>query len=253
MAGRMTFERNERVRILTLEGHISQEEYVVEIERADRKGHIALYEVGTDRKVKVNQRRVLQNCNDGDAFVVEVGDKHRAVCPKCSYVAEVTPSDDSITCPDHGETQLQWRKGERPMADAAATTEKQETEAPTASPEVKAKPTPAKKDKPTREPIVIDFENLKKNPDFELWTKKSVQFDHEKIDVQAHVLLFTGDNPRKLCFNTYDGTLGKKGRPLPTNEFVKDEEVDGKKSWYAVKDVEKAKAKLTKDGYELQQ
>lgn len=245
--GRMTFSREQRVRILTLEGKVSPEEYSVEIEKADRKGYIALVEVGTNRKVKVNQRRILENCNDGEAVVVEVGDKYRAVCPKCSFVQEISANDDSITCPDHGETQLHWKKGERPMADAT-TTEKKERPAE----DKKVKPTATKRDKPTREPIVVEFEKLRNNAAFELWTKKSVQFDHEKIDVQAHVLLFCGDNPRKLCFNTYDGTLGKKGKPLPIGAFTKDEEVDGKKPWHPVKDVDKAKAKLLKDGYEEQ-
>lgn len=245
--GRMTFEHGQRVRILTLNGNVSDEEYEIEVEKADRKGHIALIQVGTDRKVKVNQRRVLTNCAEGEAFVIESGDKYRAVCPKCSYVQEVTGSNDVMTCPIHGETQLHWKEGERPMAEATTTADKKEKSAK------KEKPPAVKKEKPTRDPITVNFDELKNNGGFELWTKRSVQFDHEKIDVQAHVLLITGDNPRKFCFNTYDGTLGKKGKPIPVEAFLKDEAQDGdKKPWYAVSDVDKAKTRLIKDGYELQ-
>lgn len=246
--GRMTFEQGQRVRILTLDGNVSKEEYEIEVEKADRKGHIALIQVGTDRKVKVNQRRVLTNCGEGETFVVESGDKYRAVCPKCNHVQEVTGIDDVMTCPNHGETKLHWKEGDRPMAEATTADKKEK------SAKKEKQPTAVKKEKPTREPIVVNFDELKGKKGFELWTKRSVQFDHERIDVQAHVLLITGDNARKFCFNTYDGTLGKKGKPIPVDAFLKDGEVEGsdKKPWYAVKDVEKAKARLIKDGYEEQ-
>ena len=43
----------------------------------------------------------------------------------------------------------------------------------------------------------------------ELWTKQQLKFSDPRTDVQSHVLL--ADNPpRKLCFNTYNGALGKK-------------------------------------------
>lgn len=248
MVRQMAFERKDTVRILTLDGKISEEEYVVEVEKADRNGFIALVEAGSDRKIKVNQRRVLHNCSDGDAFVIEIGDKYRAVCPKCLYVREVTPSDDLLFCPDHGEIQLSWKKGERPMADAT-TTEKKETKDVKGAKDTKTSSAEKKTEKTVREPVKVDFDKLQKNSAFELWSK-AVRFDHEKVNAQAHVLLITGKNPRKLCFNTYDGALGRKANSLPVSEFVKDSEVDGKKPWYAVKDVEKAKAKLTKAGYE---
>lgn len=247
IGGKMVLEKRQSVRILTIDGNISSEEYHVEIEKPDRKGYITLSQIGTSRKVKVNQRRVLINCNNGEAFVVESGDRYRAVCPNCTHFEEVTGNDDKMTCPRHGEIQLHWKEGERPMTDVTTAEKKEKTA------KKEKQPTAAKREKAVREPIVVDFDSLKKNTNFEIWTKKSVQFDHERIDVQAHVLLIAGDSPRKFCFNTYNGTLGKKGKPLPIDEFVKDSEVEGeKKPWYAVPDIEKARARLSKDGYEQQ-
>ena len=43
----------------------------------------------------------------------------------------------------------------------------------------------------------------------EIWTKQQLKFSDPRTDVQSHVLL-ADEPPRKLCFNTYNGALGKK-------------------------------------------
>ena len=111
------------------------------------------------------------------------------------------------------------------------------------------KPKAEKKERPprvVREPHKPDLAAIAKLENCELWTQGQVTFDHAKFDVAAHVLLFTGENPRKLCFNTYNGTTGKKGEQLPIEAFLKGEKVSGS---YTVKDVDKAREKLTRDGY----
>ena len=70
------------------------------------------------------------------------------------------------------------------------------------------------------------------------------------MDVKAHVLLIVDDNPRKLCFNTYNGTLGKRGNSLPVTAFQNDEMPEGKRLWFHVKNADKQRQKLLKDGYE---
>lgn len=243
--GRMTFTHNQEVRILTLDGRVSTEQYRIDTEKADRRGHITLIENGTSRQIKVNQRRVLVNSTTGEVLVIQTGDKFRAVCPKCSHVAEVTPNDDIMECPTHGRHQLHWKKGERPMAETTA----QKTKKP-APAKAAAKPSPEKKAKAaTRDIITVDLDAIRKLKGCELWTKK-VRFDHEKIDVQAHVLLsIDATHPRKLCFNTYDGTLGKKGEPLPLEAFCQNKGGD-KKAWFPITDLEQTRSKLTKSGYE---
>jgi hypothetical protein len=113
---------------------------------------------------------------------------------------------------------------------------------------------PKKEAKPIREPVKVDLAALAGLQDCELWTKKGVKFDHPEVDVNAHVLVFSaGEASRKLCFNSYDGNLGKKSPPLPIDEFLADKEVSGAKRpkpWFQVKDLEKTKTKLGKDGYE---
>lgn len=240
------FQYKQLVRILTLDGKISSEEYIIEIEKPDRKGLISLIQVNTNRKIKVNQRRVLLNSDSNDSFAVGSGDKYRTVChePDCTYFSDVSGADESFNCPKHGDSKLNWRN--RPMTETLTEKPKKEPK-PMAKKDKEAKPI-VKKEKQT--PIAVDFHALKTK--FELWTKTSVQFDHEHVDVKAHVLLIEGKHPRKFCFNTYNGNLGKKSKPLPINEFTHDTEIDGKKPWYTIKDIEKTRTQLTKEGYEKQ-
>ena len=112
----------------------------------------------------------------------------------------------------------------------------------------------AKKAKPVKELFTPDIDALKALENCELW-KKGANFDHPSVGVVTYCLLFdAGDKSRKYCFNTYNGTTGKRGEPLHTDEFLKDVVVAGAKKerpWYTVADLEKTKAKLEKDGYEL--
>lgn len=264
--GRKRFKRNTRVRYLTIDGKISDDIYLIdpgspededpgEYVRSDRKGHIALRQSSGSRDLKVHFRRVLSLEIDGKAPVIESSDKYRAICPNCGCVKDINPGEDKLICSTTcGEFPLHWL-GAKPMADAVKETT--ETEKPVADKKSgDSKPKAEKKaSKPaTREPVRVDFDALKGLANCQLWTKKNVKFDHVDVDVQAHALLFVeGEQPRKLCFNTYDGVLGKKSPPLPIDHFIEDTEVPNAKKpkpWFPIKDLGKAVAKLGKDGYE---
>lgn len=245
--GRVTFSLQSQVRILCADGRISQEVYIVDSEKSDRKGHVTLKEQGTTKLVKVHFRRVIPVAFGGQAAVIESGGKCRAVCPNCNYVETITDVSECLTCPSHGQFPLYWL-GVKPMTEIAEKkVSDKKAEKPAAKP--KAEKTP----RVARQPITVDLSALAANAHCELWTRSDVKFDHERINVQSHTILFTGSHPRKFCFNTYNGTLGKRSEPLPIEEFLHDKEVKGAKKskpWYAVSDLDKARAKLTKDGYE---
>lgn len=86
----------------------------------------------------------------------------------------------------------------------------------------------------------------------ELWTKPQLNFDHVTMDVRAHVLL-ADDPARKLCFNTYNGTLGKKKelKDLHLEEFQANKPVQDRKLWHELKgSLDEARQHLEKKGYE---
>ncbi len=266
--GRVRFTLGAGVRYVEMSGEISRGIYLIDQERSDRKGHISLKEKDGTRVVRVHHRRILPVDMDGKAVVIESQDKLWAPCPEDGAAVEVSPGDTQMICPKCSKTfTLHWM-GVKPMADTKTKEPKAEKEpkAPKAEKAEKAAPKPKaeklpkepKEPKAVKEPIQVDIPTLVKLKGCELWTKKNVKFDHERIDVQAHVLLFTGESPRKLCFNTYNGALGKKASELPTEQFVANEPIKGagqKKDtpWFPVPDLEKARTKLAKDGYEQQQ
>lgn len=249
--GRKKFDRGEQVRILELDGTVSASIYEIDPDapnatvRADRKGHVQLTECDTTRKVKVHFRRILPATVDNEAPVVESGDKFVALCPKCGKAIGVTPSMAQASCDTCGEFKLHWT-GVKPMADTTTTKKPSTTKN-------KDKKPVAKEPKPVREPITPDLDAIKALPNCELWMKLGVKFDHPSIDVRSYTILFTGDDPRKFCFNTYNGTLGKRAEDLPLKAFVENEQIKNAKGhcpWYTVKDLAKVRAKLEKDGYQ---
>lgn len=274
IGGRKKFKRNDRVRYLTIDGMISDDIYLIdpgncededpgEYVRSDRKGHIILRLSSGIKEVKVHFRRVLPLEVDGKAPVVESSDKYRAICPTCGRVKEIVPGEDKLICSSTcGEFKLHWL-GAKPMAEAVKETTGTEVAKTLTIAKSDNKPKAEKRvSKPAREPVHVNFDELKVLGSCQLWTKKNVKFDHVDVDVQAHALLFVGasgggncegDQPRKLCFNTYDGVLGKKSPPLPIEHFIADTEVPNSKKakpWFPIKDLTKAVTKLGKDGYE---
>ena len=133
----------------------------------------------------------------------------------------------------------------------AETQQKPKHKPDKAKPAKAAKPAVPKQPKPKVVPVTVDLKSLAALDDCELWTKKQIKFDHSDWDVAAHVLLFTGSHPRKLCFNTYNGTLGKKATALPIDEFVANRKSGGKAPWFKVEDLEKVREKLRRQEYEL--
>lgn len=220
------------VRVLLTDGTVSNKTYRVLQSKPDRKGLILLLENDSDRQIKVNQRRVLDNVNEGESFAIQLGDKFRAKCPHCTYTHEIVEYIESINCPVHGLIKLVWKNGVNIMSATAETK-------------------PEKAEKVEKVPVKVDFSALLENGFCEIYTKKNVQFDHEKVDVRAHVMLYTGEDPRKMCFNTYDGSLGRRSKSLPFDAFFANTAVDNKRHWYAVADLDKTRAKLIKDGYEV--
>ena len=117
------------------------------------------------------------------------------------------------------------------------------------------KPTAEKKARAVKEQYTPNFPELVATPNCTLYRKSNVNFDHPGVEVISYCMIFAeGEQMRKYCFNTYNGTTGKRGEPLHVAEFVEDKPIAGAKKprpWYAVKDADKTKAKLEKDGYEV--
>lgn len=240
--GRATFDVSVQYRILLVDGTVSNESYTIDTPRSDRKGLVVLRELNSDKTLKVQHRRVIPATQGDKCAVIESGGKYRSICQKCNYVETIDATKDKLTCPIHGTFDLYWL-GVKPMTqDIVVNTDKKER-----------KPTPDKKVKPAmsaKARPALDVSSIANMQHCELYVK-NVNFDHEKFDVKSYVLLFVATTPRKYCFNTYNGELGKKSAGLPIAEFITNTLPTGSKSkpWYAIQDLEKMREKLVRDGY----
>lgn len=231
--GRVSFTIDDEVKILELDGRVSDDIYIIKQNRSDRKGHLLLIHKLTEAIRKVHHRRVLpKGYEDGMATVLEVSNRFYALCPKCGKKEEILPTRDDLQCPDCGRFNLFW------------ISDKPDIEV------YKTKKLSIRKPKEMTKQTKIDLDAISKLPDCELWSK-IVSFDHEKIDVRAHVLILTTEPHRKYCFNTYDGILGKKTSKLYIEDFMKGFIGYEGVRWFSISDIEKARKKLIKTGYEL--
>lgn len=233
--GRVTYNVSDEIRILELDGSVSRDVYVIDQDRSDRKGHLRLIHKKSGSTKKVHHRRVLPDYDDSMAIVLETGSKFYALCPECGKTEEILPTRDDITCPKCGKFSLYWLSA-KPDLEVYQTKTLSER---------KPKKEMAKNNK-------VDIVQLLELENCELWSK-TVAFDHERIDARAFVLIFTGENPRKYCFNTYDGLLGKKSKKLYVEEFIANTNVDGidHVPWFSISEIEAVRKKLVKSGYAL--
>ena len=233
--GRVIYKLHEEVKLLGIDGTISKNSYKIATEKSDRNGIVSLVDT-MGKEVKVNFRRILPATTTAQACILEVGDKYKVVCPQCKYQDLVKHTDSTHTCSECGHAAECYWLTSKPISVAT--------------------PQAIKKEKPMKavvEQKPLDFQSIVSIEGIKLYTKKNVTFDHPKVDVKAHVIICTlTEPPRKLCFNTYNGTLGKKQASesqtgLPLNELMNGGE---NSKFFSVKDLAAEEKRLTRNGYE---
>lgn len=230
--GRVSFVKGSFVRIIEVDGSLSSTKYIIDIERSDRRGSVVLIDPKGNR-LKVHHKRVVEFLDD-KSTVVESNGAFWSLCPKDGSMTKVDASVDKVTCSQCNLTHETHWIGVKPMQ--VVKQPKEVKEKAVKEKAVKEKPVKEKPQKVVVKPAILDVSELKKLTNIEVWVKNTA-FGSATMDVKSYVLLFTGDNPRKLCFNTYDGSLGKKITELPIKEFIADGPM-AKLRWYPVKNLE---------------
>jgi hypothetical protein len=169
-------------------GEASSEIYEV-VGPADRKNCIfvsAIDGINKGNQLRVHKERMLPEDSSGKTVAVAIGGKLKTACPTCARLLNV--DRNRAECPVHGKLQITSHEHlNNPDNSSTVQQEKQMSKTDTIT--------------------TVDFTVVAQYG--ELWTKQQLKFSDPRTDVQSHVLL--ADNPsRKLCFNTYNGALGKK-------------------------------------------
>jgi len=236
-----------RVRILSHDAIISKETFEV-VKPPDPKNQMIL-EDRQGTTLQIHKDRVLPEDSAGKAAAIDLNGKYTGFCPECATGIPV--ENGTIECPAHGVFEVVMTSGQQPQKKSKKKS--------------KSKGTSKKRDeqmpKETAQPAVVDLAAVA-GYGTEVWTKPQLKFDHAKVDVQAHILI-AEDPLRKLCFNTYDGTLGKKktGDPIEelqleafkTNTAATSGKSTGKIIGYQVKGtIDDVRKQLAKAGYKKQ-
>lgn len=233
----------ERARALLGEDNISEEVFDI-TEGPDRKGNYLL--VCGQKKVRAHPSRILRINPDG-APVFRTATALMAKCPDCDEEVLVEMGAETAECPEHGEFPLDWSEvesGVTPATPEQLVQPKLKTKS-ARTPKPRA-PKPARKSKM---PALIPFDDMKKAG--EVWTKGGIKFDYHDYDVQAIVFIIWGDSPRKMTFNSYNGTWGKSSHDDKLQAFIDGTQKTGRNDWHPItKGADAVRKKLEKDGYQ---
>jgi hypothetical protein len=214
--GRIDFTVGQEVYRINLDGTVTQEKYTIVEPRSDRHGLIGVRDHNSEMILRVHNSRIIPTDLNGEALVVEVADKYYVICSNCGTSTGYVDGNDAFVCSScQKQSQFRWMC-QRPIGKII-------------KPQIKKA---AKK-----ESLVVDISAIKSLANCELWAKK-MAFDHPSIDARSYLLVFNdGTDVRKLCFNTYNGKLGKKAKPLPIDGFLSGEG----QGWYktTVKNVQR--------------
>lgn len=174
------------VRYFDAFGKISKDVYIKVTDKPDKNGRYTIQNVKTQELLPIDPSRIVPASAFGKALCINGSQKYRIVCPVDRCQSEMYSEDKkTAVCKQHGTFEL-FHCGAHTM--------------PNAQSEAKLEP------KEKNETINIDETYLAQYG--EVWAK-SADFDHANIAVLSITILAI-DPPRKMCFNTYDGTLGKK-------------------------------------------
>lgn len=241
-----TTQTAQRARILNGLDEITDDVFVISDEGPDKRGNYLLIEdrkVANPRRVRAHPTRILKiNPEGSPVYRHEL--ETRANCPECGTPAGVDVGAECAKCTEHGTYPIDWGRVESGPRPAAPEPEKKITTSKPKKPKATVERTP----RAGRASTNIDFAAMKKAG--ELWTKVGVSFDYPGFDVKAHVFIIAGEGgARKWCFNSYNGTWGKKSKDDDMAMFIENKH-GARAIGYPVKgDVEQERRKLQKAGY----
>lgn len=234
---------SDKVRILDATDTITADVYTI-VDGPDRKGNFTIVNDNTQRKSYIHPTRILR-INDGIAAYRRETDM-AVKCPECNREIKIEIAQATCECEEHGRFIINWGAidaGVRPAVD--------EPEKTVATKPAKKSKSANKPQRRTKTPIAIDFDRMKSVGI--IYTKPGVEFDYPGFEVKAHVFVIEdGEYSRKLCFNSYNGTWGKKDKGDELRVFIDEKSVahNGKKFGYFITStMEQERKKLEKGGY----
>ncbi len=213
LGGRVQLEFGATVRYLDTNGCVSKDEFTIDSKCTDFRARATL-KSNDGSVILVHYDKILP-VNTVGKVVAVLGEKVVTItCPNClKTLVAVSGQKHFICCSERYEVFFMSNTVNEVQAESA-----------------------------------FDLEGLKSR--FEVWVKDGAKFN-ATIELKTVQLVILGDNPRKTCFNLYDGKLSKGGKAadLRLDDFANGTvENDKKPFWYKI-DPEKYAKQLTAKQY----
>ncbi len=196
-------------------------------------GQVTIINSISNKQEVVHKRRILPVDCVNKVIIITVSGKYTITCPISNCILEPLISNGSGVCPDHGTFDVYLHDS------AQLPTSQSSVERVSIKREIQM------------QGVNVDLEALKQYG--EIYVKK-VAFNHSAYDVKTY-LIVAHDPPRKICFNLYNGALGKKSKDpvaeLGLEAFKANDTSDSKHKVYVFKSEEELNKELAK-GYEKQ-
>jgi len=188
----------------------------------DHQGQVMVTSGGGIKKVHISRIR-MPDADGSLAVATDTHNQHAATCPNCRAVCVVTPNATEARCGKCGRTFK--------IAEHITTT-----------PQPASQSTNTESKSPTKEPEAprtneVNLDELAR--DGEVLIKRDINFS-PGIDAMAVVYRY---GERYVCFNLYNGSIGRRGKVPPF------EKVKAGEAGYAVKDETKWRERFIKRGY----
>lgn len=210
-------------RILNIDGTISQKIFTVIGDLTGVK--VTLRSTIDNQDVIVHKNRMIPADKTDQALCIVSGNETMVICPKCLSIFKKQNDDGSFVC-DNGCGTYPYH-----------------------SLDSKSSENRSSKVMSLKKKNIFEIEEVKKYPSMAVYSKTN-KFNHAKIDSRSIVILHNSDKPRKMQFNIYNGSMGKKAPPLPLEAFDKNDIPSfGKCPWVAIASFDAETRRLLADGY----
>jgi hypothetical protein len=210
-------------RILNIDGTVSQKTFKVIGDSAGPK--VTLRSMADNTDIRVHKNRMIPFEKSDQAICIMSGGFNMVICPKCLNISRSDSDSDEFSCENGCGTYqchnlLTKSSIIRSSKQMSLNTRNQ-----------------------------FSLEDVQKYTSMVVFQKTN-KFNHPNIDSRSIVIIHRSDKPRKMQFNTYNGSLGKKAQALPLEAFERNEPPQGKCPWVAIASAEAEENRLKNDGYE---
>lgn len=212
-----------KYRVLMIDGSISNKLFY---KINDQGSKVLLKSMADSQEIHVHKNRLIPVEKTDVAICIVSGGNEMVICPRCQSISNRDHGVSEFTCVSGCGTYQYHNLGSK-------------------SREVRSSKIMSLNNK-----NLFDIEAIKQYPSMAVLSKIN-KFNNPSIDSRSVVIVHTSDKPRKLQFNTYNGSLGKKAAALPLEDFNNNIQREGQRCpWTALASAQAEIDRLKAMGYE---